>query len=580
MKLVGIALCAMMLANTVFAQRQIEVSHAEIENVLKGTYDPNVYMPSLMINDRVTVIDGIVNEISTDSLSAYLETLVSFQNRNTGSDTVSTTRGIGAARRWIHGKLKEFSAVNENRLLTGYLDFEELICTMNKHRNVVAVLPGLDTNQKEIVVVEAHMDSRCEAGCDLICDAPGADDNGSGTVLVMELARVMSKYAFDRTIVFTTVTGEEQSLKGSTAWASWLSANTVPVLACFNNDVVGGIRCGASASPPACSPAGDIDSSRLRIFSYSKVMDTATYSPHKQLARYVRLQQEEEINNRIAMPMFIDLQIREDREGRGGDHIPFRKEGYNTIRFTSANEHGDGSGTAPDHQHTTKDVLGVDTDVPPDGQLDSFFVDMNYLSRNAITNGVNLALLALSPPTPKWNLQVAETEAIVAILQDDTSYKDYRVAVRTLGTGSLYFDTVYEVTGVTSFSFNLLPSKTYFVSVANVKNGVESLFSEEVIILPTGREELHGKNVGMTCFPNPASTSVGILLDGNFSVAKEATFVFYDIRGVKVLIQSFPLMSSNQFNIDVAAFGAGSYQCVLFIDGEQRGSSAMLIKRQ
>jgi hypothetical protein len=562
------------------AQRQIKVSNALADAVLRGQYNPSQFQPTLVINDRLSIINGLVNDISADSIQHYLEVLSTFGNRNTGSDTSSSTNGIGAARRWIAGKMQEFSQANENRLIVGYLDFEELICTMNHHRNVMAVLPGLDTSKKEVLVVEAHMDSRCEGRCDLVCDAPGMDDNGSGTVLVMELARTMSNYAFDRTIVFTTVTGEEQSLKGSAALATYFKDNNIQVHACFNNDVVGGIHCGVTSSPPGCAPPGDVDSTTLRIFSYSKVADTAHYSEHKQLARYVRLQQEEEINPRIQVPMFIDLQLSEDRQGRGGDHIPFRREGFTTLRFTSANEHGDGSGTGPDRQHTTTDVLGVDTDVPPDGIIDSFFVDMRYLARNAITNGVNLGLLAQAPSSPLWTLKKETNKVRIEINGKDTLYKDYRIGVRSLGSGTLYFDTVYSLKGGINFELPEEPENTYFISVANVQGGVESLFSEEQEVVVSGIHNIGTHNVKLHSYPNPAREQINITFEFEQPRPDNSLYLrVVDISGKQVVERAVRQESGRgSATLSLAGWQAGVYQCLLQSESTTLGSLQFVVE--
>lgn len=571
----------LLLFNTLNAQQNITLP-ARVDSVLKGFYDPQQYVPSVRIEERTAVIEGIIDDISIDTLLKNLKKLESFHNRNTASDTVSDMRGIGAARRWIRQSMNTYSAVNENRLITGYLDFDVNVCGVGHHRNVFGILPGLDTSKKEVLLIEAHMDSRCENSCDTSCYAPGVDDNGSGTVLVMELARVMSRYAFDRTIIFTTVTGEEQGLWGGSAWALYLSQHNIPLLACFNNDVVGGVICGHTSSPPGCSPEGDVDSTSLRIFSYTPSYDTGSYSTHRQLARYVKLQQIEEINPRIAVPMNIQLEVREDRAGRGGDHIPFRREGLTALRFTAHNEHGDGSGTPPDHQHTTNDILGVDTDMPPDGMIDSFFVDLNYLRRNAITNGVNLGLLASSPHPPAWSLrQVVGDEKSLGVNINDTRYNEYRVAVRSLGSGTLYFDTVYEVKNSKDFDFPvpLSANTTHYISVASVEGGIESVFAEEQESLPTGIPAiLSAEGYKMFIYPNPGSRVVRIRLDSPGASQGVAFLRFYDLNGKVVLEKPFHSGSaSHEQEVDVSVLGAGTYYCVFHRDGRELAGSRLVL---
>ncbi len=381
---------AFVISFCAFSQSNMTVSNAEADAIIHGNYDPENYLPSTIINHSDSILQGIVNQVNSDTLIAWLTHIDTYGNRNTGSDTISETHGIGGVRRWLHKKFEEISAANENRLIVSYMDFDQMICGMSHHKNVFAVLPGLDTTKKELLIVEGHFDTRCEGACDTSCYSPGMEDNGSGTVLVMELARVMSKYAFDHTIVFALPTGEDQGLWGARAFANYFYFEDIDIRACLNNDVIGGIACGMTSSPPSCPYYNHIDSTHVRIFSYSFPNDSSRNSKHKQLARFVRMHQEEDINPLPETPMHINIILREDRQGRSGDHIPFRQRGYTTLRFCSQNEHGNGSGTPPDRQHTTTDVLGLDLSTPPDGILDTFFVDPGYLRRNTIMNSVNL----------------------------------------------------------------------------------------------------------------------------------------------------------------------------------------------
>lgn len=506
-----ILLAATLFTATVssFGQTNVTLSNPEAANILAGNYDPAQYIPEDIINAPDSILHGIIEGISKDSLFSYLTHIDSYYQRNTGSDTTSSDYGIGAVRRWIYQKFGEFSSNQENRLVTTYMDFDKAICGKNHHRNVLAILPGLDTTLHEVLIVEGHYDTRCEDACDTNCYTPGMEDNGSGTVLVMELARVMSRFAFDHTIVFATVTGEDQGLYGAKAFAKYVSDNEIPVMAVFNNDVIGGIICGATSSPPSCPYMNHIDSTNVRIFSYSLFSDSSRNSQHKQLVRYIKLQQEEDINPLLETPMTINMMIREDRTGRGGDHIPFREKGYRAIRFCSQNEHGNGTGTPPDRQHTSNDVLGLDLSVPPDGILDTFFVDMGYLRRNTISNGVNLGYLANAPPQPQPEFNPLPDGIEIIMTGDDTVYMNYRVGIRSQASGSLYFDTVLTFTGSTHFTITGLdPEKEYYFSVMNVMNGLESLISNEYTVVTVGVNENIKQNWGIWMdqnFPNPYS---------------------------------------------------------------------------
>lgn len=497
-----------------FAQTNITLSNPEAANILAGNYDPALYTPAEIINNPDSVLLGVVNNISKDSLLSFLMHIDSYYQRNTGSDTISNNYGIGAVRRWIYQKFGEFSTAQENRLVVSYMDFDRSICGKNHHKNVLAILPGLDTTQNEVLIVEGHYDTRCEGACDTNCYSPGMEDNGSGTVLVMELARVMSRYAFDRTIVFANVTGEDQGLYGAKAFATYVDNNDIPVMALFNNDVVGGIICGATSSPPGCPYMNHIDSTHVRLFSFSQFNDSSANSKHKQLVRYIKLHQEEDINPLLETPMTISMMIREDRIGRSGDHIPFREKGIRAVRFCSQNEHGDGTGTPPDRQHTSNDVLGLDLTVPPDGVLDTFFVDMGYLQRNTITNGVNLGYLAIAPPQPQPEFIPLPDGLEITMTGNDTIYKHYRVGIRSQGSGTLYFDTVLNFIDSTHFSITGLdPGKEYYFSVMNVENGLESLISDEYTVLTVGIKEHNKQDWGIWIdqnIPNPFSGETGI----------------------------------------------------------------------
>ncbi len=517
-------------------QSNLTLSNPAVLPILLGNYDPAIYAPAEILNNADSILHGIVNNVSKDTLLSYLMKIDSYYNRNTGSDTVSETRGIGAVRRWIYKKYGEYSGQNENRLLLTYLDFDVNVCGQTHHRNVLAILPGMDTANKEIVVIEGHFDTRCHGVCDTACYTPGMEDNGSGTVLVMELARIMSRYAFDHTILFATVTGEDQGLYGSKALSTYLNGNNVLIRSVLNNDVIGGVICGQTSSPPGCPGLNAIDSTHVRIYSYSQSSDSASKSPHKQLARYIRLHQDEQINPLLSTPMTIDIINAEDRTGRSGDHIPFRQNGYTAIRFTSHNEHGNGSGNPPDRQHTSDDILGMDTTFPPDGVIDSFFVNPDYLRRNVIMNGVNLGWLAIAPPTPSPEFTLSGDTMTITLNNADTVFKHYRVAIRSQHTGTLNWDTVLTFTNTSKILLpNFETNKNKLLSVANVKNGVESLFSAEYRFLAVGIGSNSFKDWGIQLHqnrPNPFSDQTEFVVEAAEKVRmQDAVLNITDMAG-------------------------------------------------
>jgi len=555
------------------SQSNISLSNPEAQQILSGNYDPAGYAPSTVINHPDSILYGIVSQVSKDTLISYLMKIDSYFNRNTGSDTVSETRGIGAVRRWIYRKFGEYSQQNENRLITSYLDFDISVCGQTHHRNVLAILPGLDTSNKEIMVLEGHFDTRCQGACDTACYTPGMEDNGSGTVLVMELARIMSRYAFSHTILFACVTGEDQGLYGSKALSTYLKNNDIPIRAVFNNDVIGGIICGNTSSPPGCPGLNAIDSTHVRIFSYSPYNDSSQMSAHKQLARYIRLHQEERINPLLETPMMIDIIIYEDRIGRSGDHIPFRQKGYTAIRFTSRNEHGNGSGTPPDRQHTSDDILGLDLNVPPDGIIDTFFVDPGYLRRNIIMNGVNLGLLAIAPPIPSPEFTMAGDTVIITLHDADTVYRHYRVGIRSKYSGTLYFDSVLTFTNTTTIRIPVVVSGVRrLISVANVENTVESLFSQEYAILPVGIDESPLNNLTiriMQNYPNPFSVRTEITVEVSENIDfRNVILSVTDITGR--ILKRIPVHivgGKNRFSISREGLEGGIYLVSLIVSG-------------
>ncbi|MDX1911467.1 MAG: M28 family peptidase, partial [Saprospiraceae bacterium] len=377
------------LAIPVSSQTNIISTSTQAAQILLGNYDPAEYAPASPTPVYPEVLAAELKAaISPDSLKAFILQLAAFRTRNSGSDTVSETEGIGAARRWAFRKFSEYSAANGNRLIPSYLQFDLAICNVGQHKNIFAVLPG-SVPGSGVVLVEGHMDSRCHLLCDVTCVAEGVEDNATGTALVLEMARVMARYQFENTVVFMITTAEEQGLLGADAFADYVFNNNIPLRAVLNNDVIGGILCGETSSPPSCPGLDHVDSTSVRLFSFG-----SANSKHKQLARFIKLQYRENLLPFAEIPMNVRIMSPEDRTGRGGDHIPFRQKGYPAMRFTSANEHGDASnGTGyTDRQHTSDDVLGADTN--GDGAVDSFFVDFNYLARNTLINANALAIAA------------------------------------------------------------------------------------------------------------------------------------------------------------------------------------------
>lgn len=571
-------LCLTAFSLQLFSQTNIKTSQ-EIENVLVGNYNPGDYHPASHQNQTAKneLIDRIIKEVSPDSIKKIIEEMNQFRTRHSASDTVSNSSGIGAARRWAYNRLVQMNEQNSGAsnsiAVCGYLDFEVDMCGVMEHRNVLAVIPGLDDNLAECIVIEAHLDSRCESGCDTSCIAKGMEDNASGVALVMEMFRLLKGSHLDRTLVFMLTTGEEQGLHGGRALAKFASQKDINIRCVQNNDVIGGIICGKTASPPGCPGENLIDSTQVRIFSQG-----AFNSMHKQYARFVKLQYQEELMEKVNVPMQISIMSAEDRTGRGGDHIPFREEGFTAIRFTSAHEHGDGhaDGSYTDRQHSQGDVLGEDTD--NDGKIDQYFVDFNYLSRNTQINTLAAAMAAIGPETPSFTLNRKFGTILEVRITDPTNYNKYRIALHTSGHE---WDTVITLTADKNINIDVEPDRFYFVSVASVDNfGTESLFTGEQSTRTNGinaNPELNKVDL-LTNRPNPFDFATTIAFFArDIQEGDEAEIRITNLKGQ--LVATLPLKPKNGMNEVLYEHGygkVGHFQYGLYINGQLLASKRMI----
>jgi hypothetical protein len=328
-------------------------------------------------------IRKLVDEVSEARIKATLEKLVSFGTRNLLSNTDDPAHGIGAARQWIMGEFKSYSPRLQVRFdkwrvkKQGQRIFKDVDLY-----NVIAVLPG-KTMPDTQVLISGHYDSLnlgarqtngappadgapappaltpadYEKNANL--PAPGACDDGSGTAAVMELARVMSQYEFDKTLVFVAFAGEEQGLVGSTLEAAKAKTEKWNIEAVLNNDIIG----------TEVSGNGRIDNSTVSVYS-DEILD----SPNQQLARLVH-----EMGERYVPSMKVKVMFMQDRLGRGGDHTPFQLEGFAAVRISTPNENYA-------NQHTATDLL-ENMSVP-------------YTTRVAKINAAAAASLALAPAEP------------------------------------------------------------------------------------------------------------------------------------------------------------------------------------
>ncbi len=578
-----------------FAQSNESVTSTVVNNILLGSYSAATYQASTIITDPNVISAGLLQDISTDSLRADLFSLNTFQNRNTFSDTSSATSGIGAARRWVFNKFVQYSNANGSRLQVGYLKFTydpaSAGCSyptpIKTHYDVLAVLPGSQTTDKSLIIIEGHLDSRNVDNCDIAGSAPGMGDNATGSSMVMELARVMSKYTFRNTIVFAVNTGEEQGLIGAHALANYLNNKNVLIKAVNNNDVSGGIFCGHTASAPGCPYYGNIDSTDLRIFSLGDVN-----SPNKQWARYIKLEYQEQLASLVTVPTYIQIMENDDRTGRGGDHQAFTGVGYTAVRFTQANEDGNANSSNPgylDRQHSVKDSLGLDLN--GDGIIDSLYIDPDYLARNTLVNGNSMAMVALGPDTITLNPSLF-TANRVRVQFSPAGAPAYRVAVRSASND---WDTVYTITGVSVDTITVPygSNTVFYISAAAVDaNNTESQFSTEytlstqlfVLDLPPDTSKPTpppADTYGIQLLPNrpnpfDESTLISIASGTDF-FANRTWLQFSTVDGrlldrIRVSLQK----GMNQVVYNHGFGTAGIYICTLVIDGLPVQSTKMV----
>ncbi|MEP7279793.1 MAG: M20/M25/M40 family metallo-hydrolase [Bacteroidota bacterium] len=348
---------------------------------------------SQTIVQKDPLIEEMVKQVSADSLRSYIKTLVAFGTRNTLSTQTNAKKGIGAARGWILGKFNSFARQSGGRL-TAVIDTTSLVPDGKRVDmplvlgNVVATLKGTDPNDNRILLVSGHVDNRRTNVMDRTGDAPGANDDGSGTSTVIECARIMSKHPFPATIIFIVVSGEEQGLLGATYMANKLKKENAQVEAVLNNDIVGSNN---------SSETNITDNTRVRVFSeglpaYELEKNAASIRQlglendgrARQLARYVKETGERYVDN-----LQVVMVYRTDRFLRSGDHVPYTVNGYTAVRITEMNEN---------YYHQHQDIRSENGNQY--GDLTEF-MDFEYLRKNTCLNLCNLANLAKSPAAPQ-----------------------------------------------------------------------------------------------------------------------------------------------------------------------------------
>jgi Zn-dependent M28 family amino/carboxypeptidase len=335
------------------------------------------------------LLHELTGKVSPERQRATIAKLVGFGTRHTLSDTRSPTRGIGAARRWV---ASEFAAIS--RACGGCLAVETpsqvvsgtaRIPNPTEVMDVLAIQRGT-TDPDRVIVISGHMDSRVTDPMNFTSDAPGANDDASGTAAVIEAARVLSKYKFPATLVFAALSGEEQGLHGGKVLADYAKAKGWRVEADLNNDIVGNSE----------GLTGTRETTRVRVFSEgTKAVETPEEadkrrynggevdSPSRQLARMM-----DGLADRYLTNFDVTMVYRTDRFSRGGDQVEMLKAGFPAVRVTEANEN-----YTRQHQD-----LRVENGVRYGDVIEG--VDFAYLAQVTRLNIVTMAALASAPAPP------------------------------------------------------------------------------------------------------------------------------------------------------------------------------------
>ena len=417
-------------------------------------------------NSKDLIIYDIIDSVSEKRIKFDIEKLVGFGTRNTFSDTLSSTRGIGAARRWIKKEFETISSNCNNCLEVFYQ--KDLVLKEGNNRvphdawvvNVVAIQKGTKYPNR-FIIMSGDIDSRASDIMDFTTDAPGANDNASGMAGTLEAARVLSNYKFESSIVYVGLSGEEQGLFGGSGLAKYAKENNWDIIGVLNNDMIGNIK----------GVDGVIDNRTFRIFSepvpanetererqlrrfYGGEVDGIS----RQLARYVHK------TVKTYMPEMNPIMVyRLDRFGRGGHHRPFNDLGFAGIRIMETHENYN-----QQHQDTREENGIKYGDVIE-------HVNFEYAKKLTAVNAINMASLASAPPAPK-------NVAIGGIVEPSAKFKwdkvdgamGYKIYWRD--TTSPTWDNSRYVGNVTEFTLNGIVIDNYYFGIASVgENGFESI---------------------------------------------------------------------------------------------------------
>ena len=427
-------------------------------------------------------IEKILTEISTASSAKRIEKdivkLVDFGTRHTLSDTVSATRGIGAARRWVKSSFDEVSKNCNNCLEVSYLgDLVKAdgrrIVTDTKVVNVMAIQRGT-TYPNRYVMMSGDIDSRVSDPNNFTSDSPGANDNATGLAGTIEASRILSKYKFPVSIIYVGLSGEEQGLYGGKIMAKYAKEKKWDIIAVLNNDMIGNIE----------GVDGVIDNSTFRVFSEAISVNTTEKERNsmrfyggeidgtsRQLARYVDKLTEQYMTNLDAIMIY-----RLDRFGRGGHHRPFNDEGFTGVRIMEMHENYN-------RQHQD---IRVENGIEYGDVLEG--VNFDYAAKLTAVNCLTLASLAAAPLEPKNVMIAGAVEPSTRLKWDDMADKNsigYKIYWRD--TTSPQWQYSRFVGKTTDYTLKNIVIDNFLFGVVSVgKNGAESLVQFPRKLIPSG----------------------------------------------------------------------------------------------
>ena len=410
-------------------------------------------------------IYDIINAVSLERIKANVKTLTEFGTRNTFSDTISNTQGIGAARRWIKSEFENISQECDNCMNVFYQ--KDFVTKEGNRRvphdawivNVVAIQRGIKYPNK-YVIMSGDIDSRASDTMDFTTDAPGANDNASGMAGTIEAARVLSKYKFESSIIYVGLSGEEQGLFGGAGLAKYAVDKGWDIIGILNNDMIGNItgvdgvidnRSFRIFSEPV--PANETERARKMRRFYGGEVDGIS----RQLARYIHK------NVKTYMPEMNPMMIyRLDRFGRGGHHRPFNDLGFAGIRIMEAHEN-----YTQQHQD-----IRIENGI---NYGDTFeHVNFGYAKKLTAVNAINLASLAWALEAPKEVFIGGIVEANARLKWSKVEgAKGYKIYWRNTTSPTWDHSRYVEAT---QFILDGIVIDNFFFGVSSVgKNGHESV---------------------------------------------------------------------------------------------------------